>query len=187
MVEGASDRDTARAVVLAAGHQPGTVHDKGGKGKIDPLLKNYNLAARRTPWVVFRDTDSHCPVQLRESLLSDLDSISPYFELRLAHSMTEAWLLADASGFAKFFQVSQARIPRDPEKLVHAKQEVLNQCRRSRSRRVREGMTAGNSEIGPLYVEMINRFAREEWNVARAMERSESLERAVRRISSIGE
>ncbi|SJN09644.1 hypothetical protein FM113_06815 [Leucobacter sp. 7(1)] len=101
--------------------------------------------------------------------------------------MTEAWLLADTVGFAEFFSISQAKLTRNPEELAHAKQEVLRVCAGSRKRHVREGMTAGNGEVGPLYVSMINEFASEHWDVHRAMDQSPSLARAVSRIAQIAQ
>ncbi|UOQ59443.1 hypothetical protein MUN76_10300 [Leucobacter rhizosphaerae] len=185
VVEGASDKGAAEAIVREAGHEIQKIIDKGGKTRLDPLLANYNQAARRTPWIVFRDTDSQCPVELRKSLLLPVGELSPYFHLRLAHSMTEAWLMADTEGFAQHFQVSKGKVTVDPESLPHAKHEILRLCMQSKSRAIREGMTAGNQETGPLYVSMLNDFARNHWSVASASKQSGSLRRAVARITAI--
>lgn len=160
----------------------GRVIDKGGKANVDRDVSKYIQASRSMPWVVFRDTDDACPVELAQRLLPPGDISSARFQLRLAHSMTEAWLLADRHGFASHFQVSRARVPLDPEDLPHAKREVLRLCAGSRSRGIRESMVAGENEVGPLYVSSINAFAREHWDVGAAAESSPSLRRAIERI-----
>lgn len=99
--------------------------------------------------------------------------------------MSEAWLLADRDGFADYFRVPAARIPRDPEELPNAKQTLLGLCGRSRSRTIREEVTVSGTRPGPLYVTRINEFASTAWNVAEAASASESLRRAVHRIRQI--
>lgn len=181
-VEGESDRETAKAVVRYAGHSVLNVRVAGGKNRLDPLIAKYNVAARRSPWVVFRDSDSQCPRTLRTRLTAGIASWHPHFCLRFAHSMTEAWLLADRDGFADYFKVALSRVPRDPEALPNAKQSLLALCSRSRSRAIRQDVTAAGSQTGPLYVVRINEFAANIWSVANAEASSDSLRRAVGRI-----
>jgi hypothetical protein len=185
VVEGRSDIGAATAILRYVGHDIGSAIDKRGKSNLDPDIPKYNAAARWEPWVIFRDTDSKCPVELREKLTAGIDSWSNAFALRLAHSMTEAWLLADRKGFADYFGVSVASVPRDPETLQHAKQTVLVLCSRSSSRDVREGMVSRGGDTGPLFVSMVNDFAINHWSVEEALEGSQSLRRAVLRISEL--
>lgn len=184
-VEGDSDREVARAVVTYAGQRVHQVRVAGGKNKLDPLIPKYNVASAQFPWVVFRDSDSQCPKLLRARLTAGISSWHPQFSLRIAHSMSEAWLLADRDGFADYFRVPAARIPRDPEELPNAKQTLLGLCGRSRSRTIREEVTVSGTRPGPLYVTRINEFASTAWNVAEAASASESLRRAVHRIRQI--
>ncbi|QGV67977.1 hypothetical protein EGX35_01170 [Clavibacter nebraskensis] len=156
--------------------------DKRGKANVDRDVAKYVQASRSAPWVVFRDTDAACPVTISQKLLPHGDIAASRFQLRLAHSMTEAWLLADRRGFATHFQVSRERIPVDPEGVAHAKREVLRLCADSRSRNVREAMVTDEGEVGPLYVSTIDAFAREHWDVGAAAESSPSLRRAIERI-----
>ena len=95
VVEGESDREVAKAVVAHAGHWVHQVRVAGGNTRLDPLIPKYNIAAAQHPWVVFRDSDSQCPVILRTRLTAGISSWHPQFCLRIAHSMSEAWLLAD--------------------------------------------------------------------------------------------
>lgn len=185
VVEGQSDTQTAIAVVRAAGRTEGKVRVARGTGSLDPQIPKYNQAAAQQPWVVFRDSDSRCPVELRAELSTAIMSWNPQFSLRIAHSMSEAWLLADVESFAEYFRVAKARIGSDPESHRHAKRALLDLCAQSRSREVREDMTAPGSKPGPLYVARINEFASTVWRPSVAAEVSPSLERAIRRIASL--
>lgn len=184
-VEGESDREVARSVVSRAGHRVNQIRVAGGKTRLDPLIPKYNIASAQYPWVVFRDSDSQCPVELRSRLTVSISSWHPQFVLRIAHSMSEAWLLADRVGFSEFFKVPINRIPRDPEELPNAKQSVLGLCSQSRSTVVRREVTASGTRTGPLYVVRINEFASTRWNVAEAEAVSQSLRRAVDRIGRL--
>lgn len=185
VVEGESDREVGKAVAARAGHEVRTVRVVGGKTKLDPLIPKYNLAAVQHPWVVFRDFDSQCPALLREMLARKIRSWHPQFILRIAHSMSEAWLLADREGFSEYFGVPANRIPGNPEDLANAKQALLGLVARSRSRSIRRDVVAADGLAGPLYVSRINDFASTAWGVAKAEEVSDSLRRAVLRISQI--
>ena len=98
VVEGESDREVAKTVVVHAGHRVHLVRIAGGKTRLDPLITKYNIASAQYPWVVFRDSDSECPVTLRARVTAGISSWHPQFCLRIAHSMSEAWLLADRDG-----------------------------------------------------------------------------------------
>lgn len=185
VVEGESDREVAKTVVVHAGHRVHQVRIAGGKTKLDPLIPKYNIASAQFPWVVFRDSDSQCPVILRARLTAGISSWHPQFSLRIAHSMSEAWLLADRAGFAEYFKVPSTRIPRDPEALPNAKHALLALCSRSRSKAIRKDVTASGSHTGPLYVTRINEFASTVWSVAEAETVSDSLRRAVARVAQL--
>ncbi|CCK62721.1 Conserved protein of unknown function [Mycobacterium canettii CIPT 140070017] len=185
VVEGRSDEQVARAVVHAAGHEVAKIVVKNGKRRLDRLLANYNRAATHAPWVILRDSDAQCPASLRATLMAGIDNVSPLFHLRIAHPMSEGWLLADNQGFADFFHVKASQIPADPESLQNAKQTVLNLCSKSRSRSLRRDMVVSGDKVGPLYTVRIGEFAAKRWNVDSASTRSPSLRRAIERISSI--
>lgn len=187
VVEGASDTEVARAVVEAAGRQVLRIVVAGGKGKLDPRIPNYNRAAVQYPWVIFRDSDSSCPVELRSRLTAGMGGMNPQFCLRIAHSMSEAWLLADREMFAEFFGVAVSRIPPNPEILEHAKRTVLALCSQSRSRTIRSDMTTSRQQTGPLYVARINEFASTRWRPLEAANSSESLRRAISGIAQLPE
>jgi hypothetical protein len=186
-VEGESDRGVAGSVVRAAGRSVRLIRVAGGKSRLDPLIPKYNAASIQNPWVVFRDSDSDCPVALRTRLTSGIAVPSPSFCLRIAHSMSEAWLLSDPDAFTRYFKVARSRIPSAPESLLHAKRTLLALCADSRSRAIREEVTASGGGPGPLFVAHMNDFASDHWDANRASERSESLRRAIWAISTLPE
>lgn len=187
VVEGSSDEGAARALVLAAGAQVSKVIVKSGKTNLDKLIKNYNRAAVRSPYLVLRDSDTVCPVELHANLTREIDELMPLFRLRIVHPMTEGWLLADADGFSSYFGVSKAAIPRDPESLAHPKETLLALCSRSRKRDIRQEVVRRDGKAGPLYVEHLNEFAVQHWSVEAAASRSESLRRALDRVREIAQ
>ena len=185
-VEGTSDTGAARRVIEVAGHTLARdPHVAGGRTRLDPKISKYNEAARFGPWVVFRDSDSQCPVELRRKFAASIRDWQPSFLLRIAHSMTESWFLADTDGFADYFHIAQARVPRDPEALENGKQVLLGLCKNSSSRDIREEVVATDGGPGPLFVDHLNEFALTRWDVESACERSDSLRRAVDKIRAL--
>lgn len=185
MVEGDSDREAAKVIVASTGRTVARVVVAGGKTRLDPKIANYNRAARQSSWVVFRDSDGKCPSRLRAEITTEITTWSPNFLLRIAHSMTEAWLLADRDGFADFFHVKIGQVPADPESLPHAKQEVLRLCENSRARSIRRDMVRSTGEAGPLYVKLLNEFASTRWDINGAAANSDSLSRAIQSIQRL--
>lgn len=185
VVEGDSDREAAKAIVVSTGREVAKVIVAGGKTQLDPKIAKYNQAARQSSWIVFRDSDGKCPARLRTELTATIATWSPNFLLRIAHSMTEAWLLADRDGFADFFRVKAGQVPTDPESLPHAKHEVLRLCGSSRARVIRQDMVRSTGETGPLYVNRLNEFASTRWDVTSAAANCDSLRRAIRSIQGL--
>lgn len=185
VVEGDSDREAAKAIVAYAGREVAKVVVAGGKTQLDPKITKYNQAARQSSWIVFRDSDGKCPAQLRTKLTATITTWSPNFLLRIAHSMTEAWLLADRHGFADYFHLRVGQISIDPESLPHAKHEVLRLCESSRARVIRQDMVRSTGETGPLYVNRLNEFAATRWDVRSAADNCDSLHRAIRSIRGL--
>lgn len=183
-VEGESDVEIAKAVIRATGHEVGSVRAARGKDRLDLLIPKYSRAARQgvTPWVVFRDSDARCPVELRHELLGGDSLVHGRFTLRVAHTMSEAWLLADTAGFASYFSVSRGKMSSDPEAFPHAKRALLDLCAKSRSRAIKEEVVGLGRRPGPLYVWHLNQFASTAWDPEVAMEMSPSLRRAVEQI-----
>ena len=91
---------------------------KNGGAKLDVIIPKLARTSVHNPWIAFRDADRHCPVELRTRLIGDRAHDGAH-ELRLAASMTEAWLLADEQAFAHYFDVPPAKVPLRPDELPH--------------------------------------------------------------------
>ena len=175
-VEGASDEEMARKLMRHAGL---TVSHE-----LDKVIPRLAKTTVNDPWVVFRDADTACPVELRRQLIGDRPHDGA-FELRFPTSMTEAWFLADAIGFAAHFRITRGRIPAVPDDLEHAKRSLLGLCQQSKSRALREDVVRPSGRPGPLYVLRMNEFAKMSWDIERASEHSPSLRRTVNRLSEM--
>lgn len=188
VVEGDSDTGAATRVVQAAGHVlTGEPYVKRGKSNLDAALPKYARAAVREPWVVFRDSDNKCPVELRQQLMASIRDVPPMFSLRIAHTMTEAWFMADRDGCADYFGLSASKLPSEPEDVGHAKLALLQLCAKSRKRTIREGMLREGGLQGPLFVYHLNDFAINHWNIEAAAESSPSLSRAIAALRAMPE
>lgn len=187
VVEGESDRGMVSTLVACAGGAIGNVVVKKGKNNLDPFIPNYVRAAQHAAWAVFRDSDGVCPVERRHALLQKVESIPPGFLLRLPHSMSETWLLADTDGFAKYFSISRDKIPRDVESLPHGKATLLTLCAQSRSRDIRDEVVRANGKTGELYVMHLNEYASTAWDPSRAVDNSPSLRRSLVRLRTLAE
>lgn len=181
-VEGRSDIGMVTTLVGYIGLDlAGSILVKNGGAKLDVIIPKLARTSVHNPWIVFRDADRHCPVELRTRLIGDRAHDGAY-ELRLAASMTEAWLLADEQAFAHYFDVPPAKVPLRPDELRHAKRELLRVCMSSRSARMRRSIVRSDGTAGPDYVRLLNDYAERAWNVSRARSNSPSLERTVRRL-----
>jgi len=106
---------------------------------------------------------------------------------RVAVREVEAWLLADRVGIAKYLNLPLAKTPQHPEHEVDPKQSLINLVRKCKKRRLVEELvpaTGSSASVGPLYNTRMGDFVRDIWNIQRAVENSDSLSRAVNRISS---
>lgn len=184
-VEGDSDVGMAHALLAHVGlvlGRPCLV--KRGAASLDRLVPGLTRTTVDRPWIVFRDSDGDCPVALRKRLIGSRHH-GGGFELRIACTMTETWLLADTNGFAEYFKVPATKIPQTPDSIPHAKKELLRLCQRHSPRAIRQDVVRADGGIGPLYVSRINEFARTVWDVERASIVSPSLARSVVRLSAM--
>jgi hypothetical protein len=161
-----------------------------GKSTLDPKIPGIHAASTQFgPWVVLRDRDfdATCAPSLAPVLAP---ARSEYAELRIAVRQMEAWLLADVVGFSQFFAVAAGRVPNDPEAYDDAKRAVVDACVHSKRRAVRDDMLPrprSGRAVGPGYEGNIIDFATSAWDPERAAGRSDSLARAIARISELVE
>ena len=176
-VEGLLDLAVARKLLAEFNIVAVLAAPPRGRGAIKAKIRGYNADALRTPWFVLCDLDrDKCAPRLVDAWLPESNR---HMCFRVAVRSVEAWLLADET-LASFLNVSPSRLPRSPEQVEYPKIEMRNIARRSRLRKIREGIGgAPNREFGPEYTTMLSEFAQAEWNPRRAAERSDSLRRAL--------
>jgi len=187
-VEGATDAPIARKLIECAGliAREGIV--AGGKSTLDTRLKRWNSPGNRTPILALRDWDvsdaSPCASALIEKVAGGR-VVAPRLLLRIAVRSLEAWLLADHEACWKFFGIPA---PRDPDTLPDAKDHLVNACRETRKRRIRDGIVPhvdSGARVGAEYTALIVAYGQYHWRVDRAKKRSPSLQRAVRRLEEL--
>jgi hypothetical protein len=82
----------------------------------------------------------------------------------------------------KYFQVSPAKLPLEPEASHDAKRQLVEVCRSSKRRDVREGLvprTGTRAKVGPEYAAFLTEFGSDHWRPAFAAERAPSLAKAL--------
>lgn len=184
LIEGQSDQGMAKRIIRHSGLSVGQLVTKHGSGNIDKLIPKLSRTTTNNPWVVFRDSDTRCPVEFRRQLTKST-TINPAFLLRIVHPMTEGWLMADPQSFSQYFKVTAKKVPVDTELLPHAKRNLLALCKNSRSRDIRSDVVRPDGGAGPLYVSRINEFAEDYWDIATASQNSPSLKRALIRLAEL--
>lgn len=157
-----------------------------GNGYLRAKARELNRTAEAQPVLLLTDLDSpdRCPVTLRAAWFGG--AASRHMLFRVAVHEVESWVLADAASFAAFAHVSLGRIPPKPDTEADPKQALINLCRRSTSRDIREGIVprrGSTASIGPLYNTLLSTFVATSWDPHVASTRSPSLNRALTRMN----
>ena len=182
-VEGRTDQPVAEKLLQASGLNPYRAFITNGKANLDKKLPDLNRSAAHLTWLVIRDLDqddrNRCVPDLLVNLLGGRANGRMCF--RLAVRSIEAWLMADSEAFAEFFAVRR-RLADRVDELDDPKTSLINLCRSSRRRQIREGLPPSQGSgrrVGPEYVAIMQDFVRRSWCPDRARRRSPSLERAL--------
>lgn len=188
-VEGPSDEPVAEKLLRSVGLKPYRTLTAYGKGNLDRKLPGLNRAAGSMAWLVIRDADRDdsrlCIPDLRSKLLGGDARGGMCF--RLAVRATEAWLLADQGAFSDYFGVSH-QLPNKVDQLDDPKKHLIDLCRGSKIRDIREGVPprpGSGRGVGPEYVAIIRDFGLGHWTPDRARSRSPSLERALECLAGL--
>lgn len=186
VVEGRTDQPAVLRLMEETGlprHGPTRIAE--GKGNIDRELAGWNAKAMRLPWVVIRDLDQDdrgtCLPELRSRLLGGTGP-SDGMCFRLAVRSIEAWLMADHEGFVDHFG-PRSRPPDDVDGIPDPKRTLMDLCRSSHKRDIREGVPprkGSGRRHGPAYVDIVADYCQSVWSPAQARRRSLSLDRALR-------
>lgn len=186
IVEGATDVPVISALMCAAGWADSefSVTSANGKGVIDRDLKNYWEAARFLPYVVFRDLDRDgggCPVTLRAQLVEHTPGESPDLLIRIVDQCIESWILADRHGIAEFCNRSAASV--EPPTSHHK----LYLLRLMKEAKLKDAVEEKGRELdfGPAYELHLQRLMTHHWSIERAAAESDSLRRALKRLTDL--
>jgi hypothetical protein len=186
-VEGASDVAVAEKLILHVGRVPRVVAATGGSSVIDDRLLRWAQPTNQTPMLVLRDWDDRDGVPCPSALVEKIASTRPAnVAVRIVVRSIEAWLMADSSAARAFFR-SKA-IPSQPELEPRPKIALVQACRASKLRRIRDGIVPpprSGAVVGPEYSLLINEYARDHWDVSRALQNAPSLARAVQRLETL--
>lgn len=191
VVEGASDFGVAETLITAAGHEIGQSVEKRAKSKLDPDIPKYLQAATYGPglgWLILRDSDNECPVELRRLLegVRLAGSTAPdNFLLRIVHTMSEGWFLADTRNASAFFRIPENKLPQLPEEVADPKRLLLNLSLSHSPPAFRKRFVRTDGSPGPEFTSIMNEFARNSWDIHRAADKSPSLDRAIHRLSQL--
>lgn len=186
IVEGPTDIPVVTALMRAAGWADSefSVTSAKGKGVIDRDIKRYWEAARVLPYVIFRDLDRDgggCPVTLRAELVEHTPGESLNLLIRIVDQCIESWILADRHGIAEFCKRSKESVT------PPASHHKLYLLRLLKDAKLKDAVEEKGRELdfGPAYAVHLQRFVTDHWNIERAAVESDSLRRALERLTEL--
>lgn len=152
-------------------------------------LRSFAEIAQSFPVLLLTDLDrAECPAVLINDW-SKRTVLPEMLLFRVAVHETEAWLLADREGFARYSGVPLHRMPTNPELIDNPKECLLNLVRRFGKKRAvkadilpERGSTATK---GLGYNQALCEFVRRSWSLDRASQASDSLYRTRRRLHEL--
>lgn len=157
-----------------------------GITKLVPSLPRYIGQAKLQPVLCVADSDGKCVRELLKKWLPEF--LPDKFSLRLAVPESESWLLADRKALANFLEIPEKLISTRPDEEPDPKRHLLNLARKSKNRDIRLEVVSqtDTSKQGNGYNPHLCHFVRTHWSAVRAKENSPSLNRAIQRVSSLG-
>lgn len=163
----------------------GTSYSRGGNGYIRKLIRGFNNAAKRVPFLVLTDLDrNECAPELKEEWLAQ--PAHPNLIFRIAVREVEAWILADRENFSKFFGVQLHRVPMNPDVVDDPKRLLVNLVRKCSRREFRRDIVPSmesTSQVGPNYNGRLSSFVASTWDPLAASTNSPSLARTWRAVA----
>jgi hypothetical protein len=191
-VEDALSKAVAEKLLLSSGveFQIKQCFCKHGYGYLKSNLNKFSNIAKTTPLLLITDLD-------REDCAPDLiwrwlGKKKPHKGLlfRVAVRETEAWLLADADGFAAFSGVPVTKIPHEVESLPDPKSTLIELVRRYGKRSLKADIVLQPgicAKVGLAYNPVLCPFVQEIWSPERAEGVANSLARVRSSISKLGQ
>jgi len=155
-----------------------------GFGYLKTNIKGFNQASKVNPHFMLTDLDNYkCPVELIHDWMNF--ELHPDFILRIAIREVESWVLADRENLSRFFNVSIINFPKDSDMVPDPKNTLIQLAKRSNKRAIKEDIVPinQNAKIGPNYNGCLSDFVFNFWDIEKAILHSESLRRAIKRLS----
>lgn len=188
LVEGVLDEAAAIRIIEASGHVVGTIYGKKGCGYIRKNISSFNKAAQGAHYLALldlMDTRISCPPQV---VVQWLPNRSPGMLFRIVVRELESWLLADRSNLSKFLSVHLSKLPHNPEKVPDPKLTIVNLARKSRIKRIREGLVPepnSTAQVGKLYVSEMRLFITKYWDLKMSRTNAPSLDACLRSLEAL--
>ena len=180
----------ANRLIIEENHNMRVAVSVGKKGN-GYLRKNINTFRKITnsfPVILLTDLDrSECPASLINSWCRNI-TLPQTFLFRVVVRETEAWLMADSLGFAKFTGIPVNKIPLQPEELPDPKNALLTLVRRYAKKKIKADILperGSSSKIGLAYNQALCSFVNTSWSVENASGVAESLRRARSRLHEL--
>jgi len=160
---------------------------KQGFGYLKKNIRKFNEIANIYPVMLVTDLDqSSCAFELMTNWLNTPKN--PNFLFRVAVREVESWLLADRAAMARFLNISIVNCPDSPDDILDPKQVLLNLVKKSRRREIKQDMLPVKGALSPVglgYNVRLSEFVRNYWVVNRAIEKSDSLNRAWKSVCAL--
>lgn len=187
-VEGHTDVPVAERLIRHVGLEPVVAITARSAARLDRRVRALQPSGHALNWLVLRDLDAAaCPPELPGRLLAGV-ALPERVCMRVPVRETESWLLADIEGFAAAFSLRLSRMVASPDELPDPKRHVVEVCRHSRSRAVRDTVPprpGSGRSVGAEYASRVSDFGRRSWNIDSAATRSPSLARAVSALRTL--
>ncbi len=164
---------------------PDTVLGLKGNEYLRAKCRALNSAAAHMPVMLLADQDvpTRCPPRLISEWLGRGPTSRLFF--RVAVMEVESWVMADREAFAALVGIPAHRVPTDTDSIPDPKQFLVNLARRSRIRRIRDGLVPARrstAQVGPAYNALLVEFVNRTWDPDAARMASPSLRRTVVRL-----
>lgn len=158
-----------------------------GFGYLKSNVQKFIELSRSTPVILVTDLDKKaCPLALREEWLG-VKELPAEFVFCIAVREIEAWLLSDAIGVSKYLGLRNQVAIRQPEEILDPKRHLLELAKKG-NREAKEALLPekGSAAVQGLgYNSFLKSFVNAIWSVDRASANSPSLQRAIRKLSTL--
>jgi hypothetical protein len=151
-VEGVLDQAVAGRLIRGAGAGVAGIWVQGGKERLRSQFRSFLLSARSLPWLVLVDLNHEAAWAPR---------LPRGMCFRVVVREIESWLMADAERLAAHLEISEDRIPPNPDQLDDPKSTLLDVVRAHAPNRIRDALLPrpeSRRRVGPLYNEVLKEF-----------------------------